>query len=109
MTPYQRLLDLAARQHACLTHAQARSCGLTDPQIRHRVRNGSLERVGSRVLRVVGAPSTWEQQLMAGLLDLGDAAVVSRRAAAALHGFDGFPSRAVEFTIPRAARGERSC
>ena len=109
VTPYQRLLDLAARQHACLTHAQARSCGLTDPQVRHRVRNGSLERVGSRVLRVVGAPSTWEQQLMAGLLDLGDAAVVSLRSAAALHGFDGFPSRAVEFTIPRAARGERSC
>lgn len=65
--------------------------------------------MGSRVLRIVGAPSTWEQQLMAGLLGLGDSAVVSRRAAAALHGFDGFPSRAVEFTIPRAARGERSC
>jgi len=46
---------------------------------------------------------------MAGLLDLGDAAVVSHRASAALHGFDGFAPRAVEFTIPRAARGERSC
>lgn len=109
MSPYQQLLDLAARQHACLTFAQARACGLTDPQIRHRIRNGTFERVGSRVLRLVGAPATWEQQLMAGVLDLGDAAVVSRRASAALHGFDGFPPRAVEFTIPRAARGERSC
>ena len=109
MTPYQRLLDLTACQHACVTYVQARSCGLTDSQIRHRIRNGSFERVGSRVLRLVGAPSTWEQQLMAGVLDLGDAAVVSRRAAAALHGFDGFPSRAVEFTIPRAERGERTC
>ena len=59
VTPYQQLLDLAARQHVCVTSAQARSCGLTDPQVRHHIRNGSLERVGARALRLVGVPPTW--------------------------------------------------
>src|SRR4029079_15464955 len=62
--PYQQLLELAARQQACLTVAQARSCGLTDAQLRHRLRNGSLERVGSRVLRGARPARPPEQRLV---------------------------------------------
>jgi very-short-patch-repair endonuclease len=42
---------------------------------------------------------------MAGLLDLGDDALVSHRSAAALHGFDGFDPGPVEFLQPRERRG----
>jgi hypothetical protein len=56
------------------------------------------------VVRFAGSPWTWEQQLTGGLLDLGDEAVVSRRAAGALHAFDGFERGPVEFTVPRRRR-----
>jgi very-short-patch-repair endonuclease len=88
--------------------AQAIACGLTPGQIRHRFRTGRWERVGSRSFRVTGAPATWEQQLMLGLLDLGHDAVVSMRAAAALHGFEGFAPTPVEFTIPRRTGGAKT-
>ena len=42
---------------------------------------------------------------MAAVLDLGPAAVVSHRAAAALHGFDGFERRPVEVTLPAQDEG----
>jgi hypothetical protein len=45
---------------------------------------------------------------MAALLDLGDRAVLSHHTAAALHGFDGFPRRPVELTMPRGARGREA-
>jgi very-short-patch-repair endonuclease len=45
---------------------------------------------------------------MAGLLDLGPQAVVSGRAAAALHQFDGFPEGPADFTVPRSGRSRRS-
>jgi Protein of unknown function (DUF559) len=87
---------------------QAHACGLTTSQIRRRVERGLLERVGHQVLRVVGAPRTWRQDLMAGLLDLGTHAVVSGRAAAALHEFDGFAEGRLDFTVPRSGRSRRS-
>jgi predicted transcriptional regulator of viral defense system len=99
------LLDLAARQHGCVSLDQARSSGLTLRQLARRVGSGRLERIGARVLRVGGSPPTWEQQLTAAVLDLGPTAVVSHRAAAALHGFDGFERRPVEVTVPRSGRG----
>ena len=43
--------------------------------------------------------------LAAGLLDLGPEALVSHRAAAALHGFDGFGPKPIEFTVPRTTGG----
>ena len=86
-----------------MTYTQARSCGLTDPQIRHRLRNGSLERVGLAGAAARRRAVDLGAELMAGLLDLGDSAVVSRRAAAALTA-STVPARAVEFTISRAGR-----
>ena len=56
------------------------------------------------MLRVAGAPVSWEQRLLAGLLGLGPDAVVSHVAAAALWRFDGVRSGAVEFTVPRSNR-----
>jgi very-short-patch-repair endonuclease/predicted transcriptional regulator of viral defense system len=104
----QRLHALAARQHGCVTVDQARAAGLSVSQIHRRLRDERFERLGHHVLRVAGSPHSWEQQLMAVLLDHGDGAVVSHHAAAALHAFDGFPRQPVEVTMTRAARGRRA-
>lgn len=61
--------------------------------------------LGPRVFGIGGAPRTWEQQLVAAVLSLGPSAVVSHRAAAALHGFDGYDRRPIEVTLPRSGRG----
>jgi hypothetical protein len=43
--------------------------------------------------------------LLAGLLDLGGDAAITGRAAAALHGLDGFAEGPVELLVPRRLRG----
>jgi hypothetical protein len=78
---------------------------MTRRQLAQRVSSGRLERLGASVFRVAGSPPTWEQQLVAAVLDLGPTALVSHRAAAALHGFDGYERRPVEVTMPRSGRG----
>jgi hypothetical protein len=102
------VLQLAARQFGCVSVEQAQACGLDFADVRWRVRAGRLERIGARVLRVVGSPPSWEQSLLAGLLDLGPRSVVSHRAAAALHGFEGFGRGPVEFTVDRPRHGLRA-
>jgi len=99
------LLAIAARQQGCVSLEQLRACGLTRHQLAHRVSSGWLERLGPRAFAVGGSPPTWEQQLMAGVLDLGPTALVSHRAAAALHGFDGFGRQPIELTSTRSKRG----
>jgi very-short-patch-repair endonuclease len=82
--------------------------GGTRHQVRHLVDTGALERAEPGVLRVAGAPITWEQRLLAGVLGLGVDAVVSHVAAAALWGLDGVRPGAVEFTVPRGNRNRLS-
>ena len=103
--PDRSILELAARQHGCVSLEQVRACGLSGDQLDRRVRSGRLARLGARVFAVGGAPPSWEQQLVAALLDLGPSAVVSHRTAAALHGFDGYECCPVELTLPRSGRG----
>jgi very-short-patch-repair endonuclease len=103
--PERLLLGRAARQFGCATDRQALEAGLTRAQIRYRLQTGRFVRLGAGVLRIEGSPWSWEQQLMAGLLSLGASAVVSHRAAAALHRFDGFEAGKVEFSMSRSARG----
>jgi hypothetical protein len=52
-----------------------------------------------------GVAEDWFQLLRIGLLDLGDEAVVTGRAAAALLGLDGFRPGELEFLVPSARRG----
>jgi very-short-patch-repair endonuclease len=104
VTPDQQLFAIASRQHGCATVTQALACGLSLDQVDHQVRVGRLERVGKGVVRTAGSYRSWEQALMAGLLTLGPEALVSQRAAGALHRFDGFHVGPVEFLVPRRRR-----
>jgi very-short-patch-repair endonuclease len=102
------LAALAAQQHGIVSMQQVLQAGLTDAQVRRLVAGGWVERAAPRVLAVAGAPQTWSQRLWAGVLSLGPSAVVSHRAAAALHGFDRAHRASVEFSLPRTSRGRSS-
>jgi predicted transcriptional regulator of viral defense system len=100
----QGLRRVARRQLALITHEQARRV-LTANQIKHRVRRGELERVREGVLRVAGAPESWEQHLLAACLAGGPHATASFRSAAwhwRLVGFDA--PETLEITVPRSRR-----
>lgn len=53
---------------------------------------------------VHGAPTTWHQALMAATLTANGAGIASYRAAARLHGLDGFTADLIEVTVPRGRR-----
>lgn len=94
----------AAAQHGVVTTAQLDRLTATRWHWRRFVRLGWLRSVAPHVYVIAGAPLTWERALQTGLLSLGPTALVSHRAAAALHGFDRCHPEAVEFTVPRARR-----
>ena len=91
-----RALDeYAAHQYGVFSLGQAKRAGLTPKMVETRLRSGAWVRLGPKVYALASAPPKWERQMAAALLTKRDA-IVAGRAAAYLHGFDGFaPSRPV--------------
>lgn len=81
--------EYAARQYGCFTLAQAGRAGLTPKMVETRLRTGAWIRLGPKVYALASAPPKWERQMAAALLTKRDA-IVAGRAAAYLHGFEGF-------------------
>ena len=102
------LAALAARQRQVFTRDQAVAAGLTRSGITHRTHTGLLVPYSVHVLHFGGTTLDWRGRLTAGLLDLGPDALVTGRAAAALHGLDGFDEGPLEFLVPRAQRRRRT-
>jgi very-short-patch-repair endonuclease len=108
MATKEMLLDeLAQGQHGVFTRKQVLELGYTA----HEVRT-ALD-VGRWVARHPGAyhfgevPLTWRGELRAACFAGGPAAVVSHRAAAALHGLPGGRDGVVELVCPRWRRARR--
>lgn len=105
------LAELFRRQHGVIGRNQLLDAGVTKSRLSGWVARGRLERIAPRVWRVVGAPTTWDQRLHAGLLSLGPMSWVSHEAAAQIHRFDRTPEDRVEFLVVRRNRsaeiGER--
>lgn len=77
--------------------------------MRTRLRRGQWIKVETGVLRVEGAPITWESKLLAHVLAAGDGAMASHRSAAALWNLDGFRRVSKpELTVPRDRRIRRT-
>lgn len=85
-------------QHGLVTRAQALAAGMTDKQIRGRVKTGHWVRVAHGVYRHSSARSTLHSRLLAVCLAHG--ALASHRSAAALHGIDGFRLDRIEVVVP---------
>jgi very-short-patch-repair endonuclease len=99
---------LAGRQYGVFSSTQARQCDATEALIHRRARSGLWERTAPAVYRLPGFPDCWLQRLMIAVLDAGDGAVVSHRAAARLWDLDGVRVHLVEITVPRARRRYRA-
>ncbi len=102
------LIQLAESQHGVFSRHQAVASGLSPSAVSRRLRSGEFKRVASRSLRFAAATVSWRGSLMAGLLDLGDDALVSARASAALLGLDGYDDGPVAFLVPRYQRDRRT-
>ena len=89
----RRIAALSAGQLGAFNRAQATDAGLSNRQLRSRVRSGSLVQTGPNSFRVAGAPSTLRSQLQELVLDVGHPVWVCGPTAAALQGCDGYSLR----------------
>ncbi len=83
---FKNLAPKAASQHGLLSRRQLLECGLTKRQIHDMLSRGQLERMSNRVLRLGGAPPSWEQDLAAACLFGEPPAIASHRSALRLWG-----------------------
>jgi hypothetical protein len=98
------LAALARRRHGVLTRDQARLAGVTAEQLRRAVQRGELDRPHPGVFRIAGAPRTWHQSLLVGVLAGGPGALASHRSAAVLWDLDGSWRGRGEIVAPRHLR-----
>jgi very-short-patch-repair endonuclease len=94
--PHQVMAD----QHALVTTHQLREAGFDRDGRRWLVEGGQLAPVTPRVLRLLGAPQTAAQRVLAAVLDAGPGAALSHTAALAWWGVPGFTLRDLHVTHP---------
>jgi hypothetical protein len=92
---------LASCQHALVTWEQLRENGVSESQVRQLAARRLLRRVRPRVYALLGSPPSWERDLLASVLSVGDGAVASHASAAQLWDFAVLPEDRVEVTVPR--------
>jgi hypothetical protein len=93
------LASAAAAQDGVISRADALANGATSVQVHRWVHSGRLEVLGPRALVFPDGVATFRRQLRVALVNAGPGAVASRRAAAHLLGFDGFPACDPEVTV----------
>ncbi|MDE0133831.1 MAG: type IV toxin-antitoxin system AbiEi family antitoxin domain-containing protein [Acidimicrobiaceae bacterium] len=95
------------RQHGLISRSQALNAGMTRHRIQHRVSTGRWRRVAPGVFHLAAHEFTPHSKLLAACIAYDGLA--SHRAAAALHGIDGFrlgrPEIAVDLARGRSAVG----
>lgn len=82
-----------------MAHRQARQAGLSDEQIRFRIRIGRWERILPGVYRICGVADSWDQRAWAAHLWAGPGSVLWGAAAARKLGLRGFDSAPVEVAV----------
>jgi hypothetical protein len=88
--------ERARKALGLITDHQFAAMGGTQRQKRTRLADGRLIRVSPKVMRHHAFPVTWQQQVLAAVLQAGPGTGASDVAAAALWGFDGIGTGAVE-------------
>jgi hypothetical protein len=92
--------EITRAQAGLITLEQARAAGVTENQIRGRLRSSQWRRAHQGVFAIAGAPQTWEQAVLASVFAVGAGAVASHLCAAALHGFPDAMKTFPEVTAP---------
>lgn len=101
------VVGLAIRQHGAVSTHQIRRLGVSPKAQRTATSEGWLRSAAPGVLVLAATPDTWLRRLRVGLLALDARGWVSHEAAARWWDVDPSSPDAVEFTIPREARGLR--
>ena len=91
------LLRTAAVCHGVTTMSAAADAGVTRAQVRTGLRNGIWRMPHAGILVSTAAPWSWFQDCAIGVL--ASRGVASHRAAARIHGLDGFAEAPVEVTV----------
>jgi hypothetical protein len=102
-----KVAALAAGQHALFHLRQAAAVGVTERELRRAVERGDVVHRAPEVYAIAGAPASWRQSLLVAVLDAGEDAAASHRAAAVLLGIArrGAPELVeISVTRPRSAR-----
>jgi very-short-patch-repair endonuclease len=99
----QAIAALAARQHGVVSRGQLLEAGLTGNMLKGRVARGRLLRLHRGVYAVGHRQLRREGHWLAAVLAVGPGAVLSHRAAAALHGIRPSGTRIDVTTTGRAA------
>jgi len=89
----RRIATLSTGQLGVFSRTQARDAGVSDRQLRSRVKSGSLIQTGPNAFRIAGATTSLTAELLETVLDVGPPVWCCGPTAAALHGFDGFRLR----------------
>lgn len=91
---------VAATQWGLLTRRQVHEAGGGSSVIERRLRAGRWARVGHHVFRIEGTPPSWQQRVLAAVLDAGPGAAATGRPAAALWALPGFSGGRPEVLVP---------
>ena len=98
------MAELASQQHGLVAVVQIEALGVGRSAVRHRLDRGVWASAARGVVRLGGAPITWESRLLAHVLAAGEGAVASHRSAARLWGIDAPRSDTPELTLPGTRR-----
>lgn len=98
--PDAEVARVAARQFGAVSIAQLRAAGLSKTAVEKRRRSGRLHSLHRSVYAVGHVAPSIERRWMAGVLALGEAAVLSHRSAAALWGLLPANNDAVDVSLP---------
>jgi len=104
MLQHTEALHLLGRQHWVATRTQLIDSGVSERALTRAIRSGSLDRVARRVVRLAGAPDTFESRAMQLLLSCGEDSYLSGATAASLWGVRGAQREPVEITIAHARK-----
>jgi hypothetical protein len=104
MRPRDRIERLASSSHGVVTRAQLLAAGLTEPQIKRRLRSGELLQEHRGVYRVGHRAPSVEARYLAAVWACGVNALLSGRAAGHLLGLLTTPPSMPEVTAPTERR-----
>ncbi len=102
------IAELASRQYGLFSRAQAAAAGCSRSLMQRRLEARRWRMEAPGVYGLPGWPPSWRRSLMLAVLDAGVEAVVSHRAAAALHRFTAFSPGPLELTVPHGNHQRRS-
>jgi|SRR5450756_103643 len=103
---YRHWIMLLDAQCGIIDRSQARSAGLSDRQIGHRLRSGRWQRVQDGVYATFTGPLSREARLWAALRRAGEGAVLSHETAAEVQGLISQkpPGAMIHITVPSRRR-----